>query len=108
MAATSVVPVDLNAFILKVWVRDLLQETIGLNAIIHVPNNKVLLCLLVQMELDITFLANVTGESSTAEHFTRASKARQTAMNSVFWNEEMGQWLDYWINTNSTSQVVII
>lgn len=60
------------------------------------------------MELDIRFLANVTGESSTAERFTRASKARQTAMNSVFWNEQMGQWIDYWINTNSTSQVVVI
>lgn len=57
------------------------------------------------MELDISYLAKVCLDSSTAERFARASKARHNAMNAVLWNEEMGQWLDYWINTNSTSQV---
>lgn len=57
------------------------------------------------MELDISYLANVSLDKSTAEQFTRASKARQTAMNAVLWNEEMGQQLDYWIDANSSSQV---
>lgn len=59
------------------------------------------------MELDISFLANVTGESSIAERFTRASKERKTAMESVFWNEEAGQWFDYWVDTNSATQVIL-
>lgn len=57
------------------------------------------------MELDISYLATVTQDKSTAEHFAKASKARQTAMNAVLWNEEMGQWLDYWIDANPSSQV---
>ena len=57
------------------------------------------------MELDIAFLANVVGESSHALHFTRASKARKNAMDVVFWNEEKGQWFDYWLNASSMSKV---
>ncbi|CAI9093410.1 OLC1v1028908C1 [Oldenlandia corymbosa var. corymbosa] len=68
---TSIVPVDLNAFILK-------------------------------MELDIAFLANVIGEKSTAERFREASLTRQKAMNSILWNKEMGQWLDYWLTKGNT------
>ncbi|XP_058179607.1 probable trehalase [Rhododendron vialii] len=67
LATTSIIPVDLNAFIL-------------------------------QMELNIAFLAKVTGDRITAARFLEAAEARKLAMNSVFWNEEMGQWLDYWIS----------
>ncbi|KAK1398792.1 hypothetical protein POM88_008655 [Heracleum sosnowskyi] len=74
LCTTSIIPVDLNAFILKV-------------------------------ELDISYLPSVSLDKSTAERFAEASKARQTAMNAVLWNEEMGQWLDYWIDANSSSQV---
>ncbi|XP_061361632.1 trehalase-like [Gastrolobium bilobum] len=70
MATTSVIPVDLNAFLLG-------------------------------MELNIAFFAKVTGDNSTAEHFLELSDARKKAMNSVFWNEDMKQWLDSWL-TNST------
>ncbi|CAK9169263.1 unnamed protein product [Ilex paraguariensis] len=70
LASTLILPVDLNAYILK-------------------------------MELDIAFLANVIGESSIAARLMEASQARQKAMNSVFWNEEMGQWLDYWLQNDS-------
>jgi len=60
------------------------------------------------MELDIAFFANVTGDSVTADEFLEAAKERQQAMNSVFWNEEMGQWLDYWLISNHpTSQVIL-
>ncbi|KAK3030631.1 hypothetical protein RJ639_035835, partial [Escallonia herrerae] len=75
LAATSIIPVDLNAFILK-------------------------------MELDISFLANAIGENNTAVHFMEAAGARQEAMNSVFWNAEMGQWLDYWLKGNTTCKDV--
>lgn len=57
------------------------------------------------MELDIAFLANVTGDNNTALRFTEASGARKKAMNSIFWNAEMGQWVDYWLNSSNTSKV---
>ncbi|KAI9108489.1 hypothetical protein K1719_020680 [Acacia pycnantha] len=74
VAATSVIPVDLNAFILG-------------------------------MELNIAFFAKVTGDNSTAQHFLQLSDSRKKALNSVFWNKNMKQWLDYWL-TNSTCQGV--
>lgn len=73
LSMTSIIPVDLNALVLK-------------------------------MEVDIAFLASVLGESSIALSFSEASKARQKAINSVFWNEEMGQWLDYWLSWNNTAK----
>ncbi|XP_012086663.1 trehalase isoform X2 [Jatropha curcas] len=73
LATTSVLPVDLNVFILK-------------------------------MELDIAFLAKETGEESLAENFLEASQARKRAINSIFWNEKMGQWLDYWLTGSTTCQ----
>ncbi|XP_057510987.1 probable trehalase [Actinidia eriantha] len=67
LATTSILPVDLNAYVLK-------------------------------MELNIAFLANVTGDCATSAHFLEAAEARKEAMNAVFWNEGMGQWLDYWLS----------
>ncbi|KAM3321516.1 putative trehalase [Capsicum chacoense] len=72
-STTSILPVDLNAFLLK-------------------------------MELDIAFLANLIGESSTVTHYTEASQNRQKAMNSILWNAEMGQWLDYWLGNSNTAE----
>lgn len=60
------------------------------------------------MELDIAFLANLVGESSTASHFTEAAQNRQKAINCIFWNAEMGQWLDYWLSNSETSEVVYL
>ncbi|KAI7752825.1 hypothetical protein M8C21_010905 [Ambrosia artemisiifolia] len=74
LSTTTIVPVDLNAYILK-------------------------------MELDISFLANVVGESSHALHFARASESRKKAMDIVFWDEEKGQWFDYWLNASSKHKV---
>lgn len=54
-----------------------------------------------KMELDITFLAKVAGESSDALQFDEASKARKKAMDAVFWDEEKGQWFDYWLDPSS-------
>ncbi|GAB2300252.1 hypothetical protein Dimus_034288 [Dionaea muscipula] len=73
LATTSILPVDLNAFLLK-------------------------------MELDIACLAKVVGEKHIEESFLEASRARKEAFNSVFWNEEMGQWLDCWISCSPTSK----
>ncbi|CAK7335783.1 unnamed protein product [Dovyalis caffra] len=70
LSTTSILPVDLNVYILK-------------------------------MELDIAFLAKVLGHKSTMESFLEAAEARKNAINSVFWNDEMGQWLDYRL-TNGT------
>ncbi|EEF43408.1 alpha,alpha-trehalase, putative [Ricinus communis] len=72
LATTSILPVDLNVFILK-------------------------------MELDIVLLARETGEESIADSFLKASQARKRAINSIFWNDKMGQWLDYWL-ANDTCQ----
>lgn len=74
LSTTSILPVDLNAFILK-------------------------------METDIAFFANVTGDANVALRFTEASQGRQKAMNSIFWNAEMGQWVDYWLSNSNTSKV---
>ncbi|KAI7752828.1 hypothetical protein M8C21_010908 [Ambrosia artemisiifolia] len=75
LSTTTIVPVDLNAYILK-------------------------------MELDISFLANVVGESSHALYFARASESRKKAMDIVFWDEEKGQWFDYWLNASSKQKDV--
>ncbi|ESR52516.1 hypothetical protein CICLE_v10023271mg, partial [Citrus x clementina] len=73
LAITSILPVDLNIFILK-------------------------------MELDIASMAQIVGDNRTAESFLKAAQARKQAINSVFWNEEKGQWLDYWISNGTSSQ----
>ncbi|KAK9668429.1 hypothetical protein RND81_13G060200 [Saponaria officinalis] len=67
LTTTNIVPVDLNAYILK-------------------------------MELDIAFLAKVAGETAVAEKFTEASQSREKALTSIFWNENLSQWLDCWVN----------
>ncbi|KAK1258408.1 putative trehalase [Acorus gramineus] len=75
LVTTSVVPVDLNAYILK-------------------------------MELDIAFFAQITGDHSTADKFSVASQARRAAMDSIFWNNKMNQWFDYWLTDNSICEEV--
>ena len=59
------------------------------------------------MELDISSLAKVIGETSISECFVEASQERKKAMDSVLWNAEMGQWVDYWLADNSSSCMVI-
>lgn len=56
------------------------------------------------MELNIAFFAKVTGDNSTAKHFLEISDVRKKAINSVFWNASMKQWLDCWLS-NSTCEV---
>ncbi|KAL2237403.1 UNVERIFIED_CONTAM: Trehalase, partial [Sesamum indicum] len=73
LTTTSIIPVDLNVFILK-------------------------------MELDISFLAHVVGDAVTAGRFSEASQARKKAINSVLWNAEMQQWLDYWLSDSNPSK----
>ncbi|KAF5180052.1 Trehalase [Thalictrum thalictroides] len=75
LSTTSIVPVDLNAYILK-------------------------------MELDIVFLAKTVGDKCIAEQFLKASEARGDAMNSVFWNDKKGQWLDYWLTHSNKCEEV--
>ncbi|PNX96455.1 trehalase, partial [Trifolium pratense] len=74
LSTTSVIPVDLNAFILG-------------------------------MELNIAFFANVTGDHSIAKHFQQISDVRKEAINSVFWNANMKQWLDSWLSNNTHEKV---
>jgi alpha,alpha-trehalase len=49
------------------------------------------------MERDIAVFAKLIGEKATAENFSGASKARHTAIETILWNSEMEQWLDYWL-----------
>jgi len=56
------------------------------------------------MELNIAFFANITGDNRTAEHFLQISDVRKEAINSVFWNADMKQWLDSWLS-NTTHEV---
>ncbi|KAL9271179.1 putative trehalase [Drosera capensis] len=73
LATTSILPVDLNAFLLK-------------------------------MEQDIAALAKAIGEKDVHTSFLKAAKARKRAFNVIFWNEEMGQWLDCWISCSPTGK----
>ncbi|XP_073285557.1 trehalase-like isoform X3 [Primulina huaijiensis] len=50
------------------------------------------------MELDISSLARITGNAITAARFRDSAEARKKAINSILWNAEMGQWLDYWLS----------
>ncbi|GMI89115.1 trehalase 1 [Hibiscus trionum] len=59
---------------------------------------------ILRMELDIAFLAKTIGENTVSEDFLRASQKRQKAFSSIFWNENMGQWLDYWLNNGADSE----
>ncbi|KAK9076642.1 hypothetical protein SSX86_004976 [Deinandra increscens subsp. villosa] len=77
--------------------------TLSTTTIVPVDLNAYLL----KMELDISFLANVVGDSSHALLFTRASESRKRAMDIVFWDEEKGQWFDYWLNASSNHKDVI-
>ncbi|CAN6306119.1 unnamed protein product [Urochloa humidicola] len=57
-----------------------------------------------KMERDIAAFAKLVGENSTYEKFLEASKARHIAINSILWNSEMEQWLDYWLPTDGDCQ----
>ena len=47
------------------------------------------------MEKNIAFIAKTLGIHATAKKFANAARARKRAIQSVLWNEKMGQWLDY-------------
>lgn len=72
LATTSIIPVDLNVFILR-------------------------------MEIDIAFLAEVTGNQTLAQHFLEVSLVKKKAIDAVLWNEVKAQWLDYWLSNNTHS-----
>lgn len=57
-----------------------------------------------KMERDIAVFAKLIGENATAEIFSEASKARHKAIESILWNSEMEQWLDYWLPTDGNCQ----
>ncbi|CAL5013388.1 unnamed protein product [Urochloa decumbens] len=57
-----------------------------------------------KMELDIASFAKLIGDNETSEKFLEASKARHIAIDSILWNSEMEQWLDYWLPTDGDCQ----
>ncbi|TKV95334.1 hypothetical protein SEVIR_9G356700v4 [Setaria viridis] len=57
-----------------------------------------------KMERDIAAFAKLLGENATSEKFLKASKARHIAIDSILWNSEMEQWLDYWLPTDGDCQ----
>ena len=59
-----------------------------------------------QMELDIGALAQLVGDNATSEKFLKASRARHIAIDSILWNSEMEQWLDYWLPADADCQVL--
>ncbi|KAB5564638.1 hypothetical protein DKX38_004692 [Salix brachista] len=74
------------------WMRNTSEfSTLSTTSILPVDLNVYIL----KMEQNIAFFANVLGHKSTMESFLEAAEARKNAINSVFWNDEMGQWLDY-------------
>ncbi|XP_066393856.1 probable trehalase isoform X1 [Miscanthus floridulus] len=59
-----------------------------------------------KMERDIEFFAVLIGEYTTSKEFSEAAKARQIAIDSILWNSNMEQWLDYWLPTDVKCQSV--
>lgn len=59
-----------------------------------------------QMELDIASLAIATGDAITAQKFSEASQARTKAINTILWNAEKRQWLDYWLKESDLVEVM--
>ncbi|KAH9317209.1 hypothetical protein KI387_018978, partial [Taxus chinensis] len=57
---------------------------------------------LVQMELNISIFANAVDEISIARDFIKAADARVAAINAIMWNDDLGQWLDYWIASHAS------
>uniref|UniRef100_A0A0E0BCT1 Trehalase n=1 Tax=Oryza glumipatula TaxID=40148 RepID=A0A0E0BCT1_9ORYZ len=85
------------------WMRDSTDmTTLTTSCIIPVDLNTFIL----KMEQDIAFFAKLIGESTTSEIFSEASKARHNAIDSVLWNADMEQWLDYWLPTDGNCQGV--
>ena len=58
------------------------------------------------MERDIEFFAELTGEHIISKEFSDTAKARQIAIDSILWNSEMEQWLDYWLPDDVQYQVL--
>ncbi|XP_024529022.1 probable trehalase isoform X2 [Selaginella moellendorffii] len=52
---------------------------------------------LVQMENNIALFAKLLGKSDYEKHFYKLANSRKIAMDAILWNEEMGQYLDYWL-----------
>ncbi|KAH9317208.1 hypothetical protein KI387_018977, partial [Taxus chinensis] len=77
--------------------------TLHTTSIIPVDLNTYLL----QMELNIAFFAKNLGENSIAKTFTQASTARHLAIDAILWNNDMGQWLDYWLDQYKCESIQI-
>lgn len=61
---------------------------------------------LYQMEENLAFFGDLLGKHDLSKHFTKMAKSRRQAMDAILWNEEMGQYLDYWlVKRNETSTV---
>ncbi|KAF0930483.1 hypothetical protein E2562_032907 [Oryza meyeriana var. granulata] len=87
------------------WMRDSTDmTTLTTSYIIPVDLNTFIL----KMEQDIAFFAKLIGESPISERFSEASKARYDAIESVLWNSDMDQWLDYWLPTDGNCQGIYL
>uniref|UniRef100_A0A0A9EXF6 Trehalase n=1 Tax=Arundo donax TaxID=35708 RepID=A0A0A9EXF6_ARUDO len=85
------------------WMRNSTDmTTLATTFIIPVDLNTFIL----KMERDIAVFAKLIGENATSENFLEASKARHIAIDSILWNSEMEQWLDYWLPTDGNCQEV--
>ncbi|KAG8084106.1 hypothetical protein GUJ93_ZPchr0010g8488 [Zizania palustris] len=85
------------------WMRDSTDmTTLATSHIIPVDLNTFIL----KMEQDIAFFAELIGENTVSESFSEASNARYNAIESVLWNSDMEQWLDYWLPTDGNGQGV--
>uniref|UniRef100_A0A0D9XLM9 Trehalase n=1 Tax=Leersia perrieri TaxID=77586 RepID=A0A0D9XLM9_9ORYZ len=85
------------------WMRDSTDmTTLTTSYIIPVDLNTFIL----KMERDIAFFAKLIGDMTISERFSEASKARHNAIESVLWNSDMEQWLDYWLPTDENCQGV--
>ena len=57
------------------------------------------------MELDIAYFSKLIGDVPSMKKFYKSSLSRRETLKSVFWNDEMGQWLDYWLSRDGDCEV---
>ncbi|KAF6257659.1 trehalase-domain-containing protein [Scenedesmus sp. NREL 46B-D3] len=58
---------------------------------------------LFQMERNIAWAANQTGDAATSEQFNRAAAKRRAAMQALLWNATTGMWHDGILSSANTS-----
>ncbi|EFJ14331.1 hypothetical protein SELMODRAFT_156751 [Selaginella moellendorffii] len=88
------------------WMANRLNRTTLVTAyILPVDLNSFLLQASSSMENNIAYFAKLLGKKELQRRFHKHATSRKAAINAVFWNEEMGQYLDYWLVKRNATDI---